>query len=221
MAVDYSSYASTSDLRKAGDAIPNRNVYTALAKGAITGYSNYLDSRRQQASLRFQSSISSNDAVIARMNADFAKKQAKRQASSHINDMYLVFRQAEHQAMLQGVADAQAIHKQNAVNASSGVRMDGGSKKEIIQTEKLSAKINQTSIQENAIVTASNMKLQAINAETTGILESANYMAQAYIAEGDAKASEIMANSISPVTSGLVGFISSFGSSFMASKMGK
>lgn len=202
---------------QSADSIPDYNVWTALAKGAMKGIGTYFDARSQQRELRFQGTMSRFQASMARQNAYFAEKQAQINAKNSINDMYATFRIGEHQAMLQGLADSQVTHKQQAVTASSGTRMNVGSKNEIDYTNRVSAEINQKAIQENVVREASNFKLQSVNAEVTGLLEVANYNAQALIAEGDARASDIMADAIDPVSSGILSFANSFASSMMAS----
>lgn len=207
-----------SQVSKNADNIPDYNVWTALAKAGMKGYGAYLDARSQQRELRFGATVSRMSAQSARQNAYFADRQAKINARNSINDMYATFRMGEHQAMLQGVQDAQLTHKQQAVTASSGTRMNVGSKNEIDYTNRVSAEINQKSIQENTVRAASQYKLQSVNAEVNGLLEVANYNAQALIAEGDARASDIMAKAVDPLGSGLLAFANSFVSSMVGSK---
>ena len=219
MAINTGVYTqqSVNQLGKSADSIPNYNVWTALAKGAIRGYGAFLDARSQQRELSFGATTSRMTAQTARMNAEFAQRQAKYNAQNSLNDMYATYRMYEHQAMLQGLADSQQRSKQQAVTASSGVRINQGSKREIDDTNRIAGEINQKAIQENAVRSASAYKLQSVNAEVTGLLEQANYMAQALIAEGDAKASDIMAKAIDPLGSGLLAFGTTVASSMMAS----
>lgn len=201
-------------LSKNADNIPNYNIWTRLAKAGLKGVAGYVSAKTQKRQLEFNASVSRYQAGTARMNGEFAMKQAQLNAQGATQEMYNVYRMGEHQAMLQGQADAQVIHSQRARTASSGVRMDSGSKAEIDTTNRMGEEINRKALQESIIHNASAMKIQATNYEVQGILEQANYTAQAYILEGDAKASEILAKQISPLGEGLTAFANSLISSY-------
>lgn len=215
---DYRDQIQT--LSDSADSIPNYNIWTRLAKAGVKGYSAYLSSRQKQLQFNAQESNARYRANIARLNANFAKQQSELDAQNAIDNMYGIYRMGEHQAMLQGQADAQQIHGAQAQTASSGVRMNQGSKAEIDTSNRMAAQINQNTIQENIIREASKMKTQERSAIARGVLEQANYMAQAYIAEGDAKAASIMAKSINPLGQGLLAFqnsmIQSYGGNMSA-----
>ena len=196
------------------DSIPNYNIYTRLAKAGLKGISGYVGAKTQKRQLQFQADVARYQAEGAKSNAEFAMRQAQLNAKGATQEMYNVYRMGEHQSMLQGVSDAQVIHGQRARTASSGVRMDQGSKAEIDTTNRMSEEINRKALQESIIHNASQMKIQATNYEVQGMLEQANYMAQAYILEGDARASEILAKQISPLGEGLTAFANSLISSY-------
>ena len=204
----------TDQLNKKADNIPNFNIYTRLAKAGLKGVAGYVSAKTQKRQLQFQADVARYQAQGAKSNAEFAMQQAQLNAKGATQEMYNVYRMGEHQSMLQGVSDAQVIHSQRARTASSGVRMDQGSKAEIDTTNRMSEEINRKALQESIIHNASQMKIQATNYEVQGILEQANYMAQAYILEGDAKASEILAKQISPLGEGLTAFVNSLISSY-------
>lgn len=201
-------------LSRNADNIPNYNIWTRLAKAGLKGVAGYVSAKTQKRQLEFNASVSRYQAGTAKMNGEFAMKQAQLNAQGATQEMYNVYRMGEHQAMLQGQADAQVIHSQRARTASSGVRMDSGSKAEIDTTNRMGEEINRKALQESIIHNASAMKIQATNYLVQGILEQANYTAQAYILEGDAKASDILAKQISPLGEGLTAFANSLISSY-------
>lgn len=212
----FSKYQNTQleEINKNADNIPNWNIYARLAKAGLKGFSAYMGAKSQKRQIQFQADTANYQAQTARMNGEFAMKQAQLNAQSATEQMYNTYRMGEHQSMLQGVADAQVIHSQRAQTASSGVRMDNGSKAELDTTNNMSAEINRKVLQEQVIQNASRMKIEATNQEVQGMLEQANYTAQAYILEGDAKASEILAKQINPLGSGLKAFANSLVSSY-------
>lgn len=195
---------STNKLRGMADTIPNYNVWTKLAKAALNGYGSYLDSKTRKAQLKFNSQTSFLQATAALANADFAKEQAQLNAQATYDQMYSMYRQQEHQAMLQGVQDAQVIHTEEAVAAGKGTRLGVGSKAEIKKSNELAAKINQNAIWENAVNLAGQFKMGATNQQVQGILESANYRAQAFVLMGDGMASQIMSDVIDPLGDALI-----------------
>lgn len=119
----------------------------------------------------------------------YQANQATQNARAATNDMYNAYRMGEYQAMQQGLQDAKIMSHARAQAAGSGVQMNSGSKKEVNQSNQIAHEINQNIIQMNT--TSSAMRAS---------LESANYQAQALISNANARATQIMADSINPLS---------------------
>lgn len=217
---------STNSLRRASDAIPNMNPWTALAKASINGVAEYFDSLTQKRQLEQQSSMYMFEAMNHIYNAqltDLDIELAKGDVRLATNEVYNTYRMGEVGAMEQGLQDQQAIHTRRAQNASSGVKMGEGSKSELVTAESLSAAINQYIIQQNTNNNAKAAMSQVYSHMKTASnleLQKANYMAQSWIAIGDSLAAKTMADSISPLENSIYAFGSSFGASSAGSKFG-
>lgn len=165
---------------------------SVLSAGA-SGMAAFSSAQQSRLYADLQSSGYSSQAATALLNA--------RQS---MNDMYNAYRIGEYQALLQGVSDSQAVSKARANAASSGVRMRSGSKAEVDQSNRMSARMNQITIQQNATSAAMRSYLSAVN-----------YKAQATVAQGNARAAHIMAHAESPFLSGVSSFMSSIASSYL------
>lgn len=119
----------------------------------------------------------------------YQANQATQNARAATNDMYNAYRMGEYQAMQQGIQDQKIMSHARAQMAGSGVQMGSGSKKEVNQSNEIAHEINQNIIQMNT--TSSAMRAS---------LESANYQAQALISNANAQATQIMADSINPLS---------------------
>lgn len=203
---------ATNNLRQTSDAIPNFNIYTAIAKSAINATAEYFDSMQERKQLESVSYNYQWQSVSHSMNAEVVGldiQDAQNDVRFMQNNVYEQYRIGEIQALEQGLADAQTIHHERAVTAGSGVRMNSESKAEIHQANKKSAELNQWVIQQNTDSNALNAKINVTNAlRKVSDLEmmKANYQAQAIIAIGNAKAANIQAKSIKPLENAIITF---------------
>lgn len=158
---------------------------TALAVGQ--GVSAFYNSQAQQKKFEMEASNYEYQATTAGLNADAARRQ-----------MYNARYMGEWQAMQRGLADAQATANIRAQNASSGVRMNEGSKREVEYSQRQAAELNQIAIQQST----TNQAMEAYRRE-------ANLRAQQTALQGQAEAARILSNSSNPFLAGLTSFASS------------
>ena len=207
-------------LSSTADNIPNYNVWTRLAKAALKGTAEYYNVRSQKTQLKNNSYQEAMQANVAMLNAQYSKQISDLNAENTRNEMYNVYRMSEHQAMIQGFQDAQVMHAQVAQTGASGTRIGVGSKKELDQTNELGHTINQNTLWENTISQANALRTEEVNYQTQGILQQANYIAQAYVSQGNAQASQIVADSLDPVGEGILSAVNSFAGSYMGQSVG-
>ena len=207
-------------LSSTADNIPNYNVWTRLAKSALKGTAEYYNVRSQKTQLKNNSYQEAMQANVAMLNAQYSKQISDLNAENTRNEMYNVYRMSEHQAMIQGFQDAQVMHAQVAQTGASGTRIGVGSKKELDQTNELGHTINQNTLWENTISQANALRTEEVNYQTQGILQQANYIAQAYVSQGNAQASQIVADSLDPVGEGILSAVNSFAGSYMGQSVG-
>lgn len=218
---------ATNKLRQRADAIPDYNWWTAIAKAGIKATAEWFDSMTERKSLEAQSNSYMYDFQLSMMNAnlvDAQKQLAELDIRSACNEVYNQYYNGEIQAFEQGLQDAQVTAAQQAQSASSGVRMNSGSKAEINQSNKLSSEINQYIIQRNTDSNASNARQQMYTSmrQLSDLdLQKANYMAQGYIAMGNYKAMQIQAKSIKPLEQAYFAFEESIANSAMNMYGGK
>jgi len=211
----------TDRMRQQADMIPDYNWWTAIAKAGIKATAQWFDSMTERKSLEAQSNSYMYDFQLSMMNAnlvDAQKQLAELDIRSACNEVYNQYYNGEIQAFEQGLQDAQATAAQQAQSASSGVRMNSGSKAEINQSNKLSSEINQYIIQRNTDSNASNARQQMYTSmrQLSDLdLQKANYMAQGYIAMGNYKAMQIQAKSIKPLEQANFAFGESIANSAM------
>lgn len=178
--------SGSENLKKAADAIPNYNVWTALAKASLKATAEYFNSATKRRELEAQSSSLMYQAQSALMNSQIvesklslipAMKELNKIAietnNSNVlnaqNDVYNQYRMGEYQAMEQGLRDAQIIHGQRAQTASSGVLMSSASKAELDQSNVMAAEINQHIIQENTNSAARRAQANVTNLQNQSI----------------------------------------------------
>lgn len=211
----------TDRMRQQADLIPDYNAWTIIAKAGIKATAQWFDSMTERRQLESQSQGYLYSAQSAFMNAnlvDTQKELAELDVRSACNNVYNQYFNGQIQAFEQGLQDAQVTANQQAQSASSGVRMNSGSKAEINQSNKLSAEINQKIIQRNTESNANNARYQmyAQMRQLSDLdLQKANYMAQGYIALGNYQAMRIQAKSIKPLEQANYAFGESLANSFM------
>lgn len=115
------------------------------------------------------------------------------QANIAMQNMFNAYRQGEWQAMDMGIKDRQKLADIKTTNASSGVRMTTGSKKELEDSQRLIHAQNQKALKDNIEAQASQYRQQAVNMQ-----------AQAIVAKGNAQAQNMMASSWSPFVNGFM-----------------
>lgn len=165
-------------------------VLSGLAQG-IQSASATAAQRRQ---LENQASMYDYQAKSASMNASIARQ-----------NMYNAYQVGAYRAMQQGMQDAQNIANVRSANASSGVRMNSGSKADVEKSARLIKEQNRIINQQN---TTSSAMREYVN--------SANYKAQQIIAEGNAQAARTMQHGYSPLLSGLTTMSSAMTMSLLA-----
>lgn len=194
-----------SRLRKNADAIPDYNNWTALAKASMNATAEWFDSMTERRGLEAQATGYLNQVQTSQMNAtlvDNRKELAELDVRSACNEVYNQYFNGQIQAFEQGLQDAQTTASQQAQSASSGVRMNSGSKAEVDKSNRVSAEINQKIIQRNTESNASNAR-QQMYAQMRQLsdldLQKANYIAQGYVAMGNYQAMKIQAKAIKPL----------------------
>lgn len=115
------------------------------------------------------------------------------QANMAMQNMFNAYRQGEWQAMDMGIKDRQKLADIKTANASSGVKMTSGSKKELEDSQRLIHAQNQKALRDNIEAQASHYRQQAVNMQ-----------AQAIVAKGNAQAQNMMASSWSPFINGFM-----------------
>jgi hypothetical protein len=195
----------TSRLRKNADAITDYNMWTALAKASMNATAEWFDSMTERRGLEAQATGYLNQVQTSQMNAtlvDNRKELAELDVRSACNEVYNQYFNGQIQAFEQGLQDAQTTASQQAQSASSGVRMNSGSKAEVDKSNRVSAEINQKIIQRNTESNASNAR-QQMYAQMRQLsdldLQKANYIAQGYVAMGNYQAMKIQAKAIKPL----------------------
>lgn len=123
------------------------------------------------------------------------KQQAQQyEAAAQLNELqaqqsrqqtYNIHRSYDWQAMQQGLADRAKLGQIKTSQSGSGVLMGSGSAKEVVNSQKMTAELNQIALQQNAI-----------NADSQSRIQTANYLASAEINRGNAQAAMTMRNSI-------------------------
>lgn len=212
---------ATDRMRQQADMIPDYNVWTIIAKAGVKATAQWFDSMTERKSLESQSQSYIYDAQLSFMNAnliDTQKQLAELDVRSACNEVYNQYFNGQIQAFERGLQDAQTTASQQAQSASSGVRMNEGSKAEIDKSNRVSAEINQKIIQRNTENNASNARQQmyASMQQLSDLdLQKANYMAQGYIAMGNYQAMRIQAKSIKPLEQANYAFGESLANSFM------
>lgn len=172
----FSALDRTSALKAAGvftDAALNSN---SLMNASRAQSAQYLAQAAQYEANAFS-------AESKKVEYDYQAKLARLNAQSGQRQLYQIYRQGEWQAMAQGIVDAEKVAQSRVKTAARGVRLGHGSAALVEQTERLAAWQNQKAIQISTI--------NAANAQRTQV---ANSLAQAYIAEGNSKATEYQAN---------------------------
>lgn len=209
----------TSRLRKNADAIPDYNIWTALAKACMNATAEWFDSMTERRGLEAQATGYLNQVQTSQMNAtlvDNRKELAELDVRSACNEVYNQYFNGQIQAFEQGLQDAQTTASQQAQSASSGVRMNSGSKAEVDKSNRVSAEINQKIIQRNTESNASNAR-QQMYAQMRQLsdldLQKANYIAQGYVAMGNYQAMKIQAKAIKPLEQAGFAFAESMASS--------
>ena len=209
----------TSRLRKNADAIPDYNIWTALAKACMNATAEWFDSMTERRELEAQATGYLNQVQTSQMNAtlvDNRKELAELDVRSACNEVYNQYFNGQIQAFEQGLQDAQTTASQQAQSASSGVRMNEGSKAEVDKSNRVSAEINQKIIQRNTESNASNAR-QQMYAQMRQLsdldLQKANYIAQGYVAMGNYQAMKIQAKAIKPLEQAGFAFAESMASS--------
>lgn len=208
-----------SRLRKNADAIPDYNSWTALAKASMNATAEWFDSMTERRGLEAQATGYLNQVQTSQMNAtlvDNRKELAELDVRSACNEVYNQYFNGQIQAFEQGLQDAQTTASQQAQSASSGVRMNEGSKAEVDKSNRVSAEINQKIIQRNTESNASNAR-QQMYAQMRQLsdldLQKANYIAQGYVAMGNYQAMKIQAKAIKPLEQAGFAFAESMASS--------
>ncbi len=115
------------------------------------------------------------------------------QANMAMQNMFNAYRQGEWKAMDMGIKDRQKLADIKTTNASSGVKMTGGSKKELEESQRLIHAQNQKALRDNIEAQASQYRQQAVNMR-----------AQAIVAKGNAQAQNMMASLWSPFINGFM-----------------
>lgn len=209
----------TSRLRKNADAILDYNNWTALAKASMNATAEWFDSMTERRGLEAQATGYLNQVQTSQMNAtlvDNRKELAELDVRSACNEVYNQYFNGQIQAFEQGLQDAQTTASQQAQSASSGVRMNEGSKAEVDKSNRVSAEINQKIIQRNTESNASNAR-QQMYAQMRQLsdldLQKANYIAQGYVAMGNYQAMKIQAKAIKPLEQAGFAFAESMASS--------
>lgn len=131
------------------------------------------------------------------VNYDYQAKTADLNAKVATNNMYNAYTMGAWKAMQQGLQDAQNIANVRSANASSGVRMNSGSKAEVEKSARLVKEQNRIANQMSTTSSAMNAYLQSADAKAQGI-----------IARGNAQAARTMQHGYSPLLSGLTTFSS-------------
>jgi len=126
--------------------------------------------------LRFKQQAQQYEAA-ARLN-ELQAQQSRQQT-------YNIHRSYDWQAMQQGLADRAKLGQIKTSQSGSGVLMGSGSAKEVVNSQKMTAELNQIALQQNAI-----------NADSQSRIQTANYLASAEINRGNAQAAMTMRNSI-------------------------
>ena len=159
-----------------GDAYDNANTLNNTSEAQATQFIANAMQHEMQA-LSHQGQIISLGAQ--KVNYEYQAKLARLNGQVGQRQLYQIYRQGEWQAMAQGVVDAEKIAQTRARTASRGVRLGQGSAALIEQTERMAAYQNQKAIQ-----------ISTTNAAVQQRAQIANNYAQAYIAEGNVKATE-------------------------------
>lgn len=132
------------------------------------------------------------------LNAEMRSATSLLNAGSARQQMYNARYMGEWQAMQRGLADAQVTSQLRASASASGVRMDEGSKAEVINSQKQAAKLNQIAIQQSTTNKAMQAYLSEAQARSNAIIEA-----------GNAEASRIIASKQNPWFNGLTSFLGS------------
>ena len=167
--------------------------------------------------------LATNDALISMYNSkvkrrqlEFQSEQYKFQAQTDLltmqshemqaqqirNNMYSAYAMGENQAMMVGLRDAQALATAKAGNASSGFRMDRGSKSEMYGDYAYAHAVNQGNVQLNTTAQAMQLYMQE-QAERGNALVS---YGQSIVDNANAEAYNIMAKRTKPLLDGFITF---------------
>lgn len=128
------------------------------------------------------------------------------QAQQSRRQTYDIHRSYDWAAMQQGLADRAKLGQIRASQSGSGVLMGSGSAKEVENSQKMTAELNQIALQQNAT-----------NADSQSRIQTANYLAAAEINKGNAQAAETMRKSIDTFSNILSGTLLGFGESLLNS----
>ena len=167
--------------------------------------------------------LATNDALISMYNSkvkrrqlEFQSEQYKFQAQTDLltmqshemqaqqirNNMYSAYAMGENKAMMVGLLDAQALATAKAGNASSGFRMDRGSKGEMYGDYAYAHAVNQGNVQLNTTAQAMQLYMQE-QAERGNALVS---YGQSIVDNANANAYNIMAKRTKPLLDGFITF---------------
>ena len=167
--------------------------------------------------------LATNDALISMYNSkvkrrqlEFQSEQYKFQAQTDLltmqshemqaqqirNNMYSAYAMGENKAMMVGLLDAQALATAKAGNASSGFRMDRGSKGEMYGDYAYAHAVNQGNVQLNTTAQAMQLHMQE-QAERGNALVS---YGQSIVDNANANAYNIMAKRTKPLLDGFITF---------------
>lgn len=168
-------------------SIRKMQLYAGTALAIGQGISAFYNSKAQRKKFEMDASNYESQAITMGLNADSARRQ-----------MYNARYMGEWQAMQRGLADAQATSNIRVQNASSGVRMNEGSKREVEYSQRQSAQLNQIAIQQST----TNKAMEAYRQE-------ANLRAQQTVLRGQAESARILSKGNNPLIAGLTSFASS------------
>lgn len=167
--------------------------------------------------------LATNDALTSMYNSkvkrrrlEFQSEQYKFQAQTDLltmqshemqaqqirNNMYSAYAMGENQALMVGLHDAQALATAKAGNASSGFRMDRGSKGEMYGDYAYAHAVNQGNVQLNTTAQAMQLYMQE-QAERGNALVS---YGQSIVDNANANAYNIMAKRTKPLLDGFITF---------------
>lgn len=128
------------------------------------------------------------------------------QAKQSQQQMYNTYRSGAWSAMQQGLIDRAKLGQIKASQSGSGVLMGSGSAKDVVNSQKMTAELNQIALQQNTTSAANQSRIQ-----------TANYLAGAEINRGNAAAARTMSSSINTLANMISGAAIAFGDSLLGS----